>query len=223
MTLTRPFYMGVYEVTQHQYERVMRKNPSHFKGPQNPVENISWDDAVTFCLTLSALPEEKAAGRVYRLPTEAEWEYACRAGTTTAYSFGDNESELEQYAWFDRNSNNSTYPVGQKKANPWGLYDMHGNVREWCRDLYDVYPSGAITDPQGPSQGSSRMYRGGSLDSWAAYCRSAYRFTDGPSHWGYHLGVRLALSPSIEPPGKKAKPSGEGTEGASAEQRPELP
>jgi len=223
VTLTRPYYMGVYEVTQEQYELVMRENPSHFKGPQNPVENISWDDAVTFCLTLSALPEEKSAGRVYRLPTEAEWEYACRAGTTKAYSFGDNESELEQYAWFDRNSNNSTYPVGQKKANPWGLYDMHGNVREWCRDLYDVYPSGAITDPQGPSQGSSRMYRGGSLDSWAAYCRSAYRFTDGPSHWGYHLGVRLALSPSIEPPGKKAKPSGEGTEGASAEQRPELP
>ena len=136
VTLTQPFYLGVYEVTQEQYERVMGKNPSNFKGPQNPVEKVSWDDAVEFCRKLSELPEEKAAGRIYRLPTEAEWEYACRAGTTTKYSFGDSESELGEYGWFDKNSDRKTHPVGQKQPNKWGLYDMHGNVWEWCSDWY---------------------------------------------------------------------------------------
>jgi formylglycine-generating enzyme required for sulfatase activity len=151
----------MYEVTQQQYEKVMGTNPSTTKGPQNPVEKVSWNDAVEFCRKLSALPAEKSAGYVYRLPTEAEWEYACRAGTQTAYSFGDSESELGDYAWYDKNAGGTTHPVGSKKPNAWGLYDMHGNVFEWCQDWYGSYPSGSVTDPTGESSGSHRVVRGG--------------------------------------------------------------
>jgi len=128
------FTMGVYEVTQEQYMKVFLglKNPSRFKDKkQNPVEMVSWYDAVDFCEALSDLPAEKKAGHVYRLPTEEEWEYACRAGTKTKYSFGDDASKLGEFAWYTENSGYSTHPVGQKKPNPWGLYDMHGNVYEW--------------------------------------------------------------------------------------------
>ena len=114
------------------------------------MEIVSWDDAVAFCEKLSALPAEQAAGRVYRLPTEAEWEYACRAGTTTAYSFGDDEQDLGKYAWFGKNSGKTTHAVGEKLPNGWGLYDMHGNVLEWCSDRGGDYPKGAVTDPVGP-------------------------------------------------------------------------
>jgi formylglycine-generating enzyme required for sulfatase activity len=134
--------MGVHEVTQAQYEQVMGVNPSQFKGANNPVETVRWEDAVGFCRNLSELPAEKAAGRVYRLPTEAEWEYACRAGTTTNYSFGYNDSDLGLYAWYAVNSGGRTHPVGGKKPNSWGLYDMHGNVWEWCQDRFAPYPSG---------------------------------------------------------------------------------
>ena len=141
--ITRPFYLGIHEVTQEQYERVMGVNPSHFKGEesQRPVEQVSWDDAVQFCSKLSELPGEKSAGRTYRLPTEAEWEYACRAGSTSKYCHGDDEARIDDYAWYRPNSDDTTHPVGQKKANAWGLYDMHGNVWEWCQDWYDAYPS----------------------------------------------------------------------------------
>ena len=207
VTLTVPFKMGVHEVTQAQYEQVMGSNPSRYKGSDHPVEEVSWDDAVEFCRRLSALPAEKSAGNVYRLPTEAEWEYACRAGTTTKYSFGDDESELGDYAWYGVNSDN-THPVGGKLPNAWGLYDMHGNVWEWCQDWYDDYPSGAVTDPTGPASGSSRVYRGGGWESTAADCRSGVR--DGfprRSKPGfspprikvdgiYGVGFRVALSPS---------------------------
>ena len=176
VTLTKPFKMGVHEVTQAQYEQVMGVNPSKFKGADNPVENVSWDDAVEFCRRLSELPAEKAAGNVYRLPTEAEWEYACRAGTTTKYSFGDDESEFGDYAWYCDNSDEQTHPVGSKKPNAWGLYDMHGNVLEWCQDWYGDYPSGSVTDPTGPAVGSHRVIRGGSWDRTAGYCRSAHRY-----------------------------------------------
>ena len=125
VTLTKPFYLGVTEVTQEQYQKVMGKNPSQFKGPQNPVEKVSWADAVEFCRKLSAMPAEKTAGHVYRLPTEAEWEYACRSGTTTAYGFGDDASRLGDYGWFDGNSDSSTHPVGQKNPNTWGLSLIH--------------------------------------------------------------------------------------------------
>jgi WD40 repeat protein len=135
VTLTRPFYIGIHEVTQAQHEKVAGKNPSKFNrdnggGQNHPVESVSWEDASAFCKKLSELPEEKGAGRVYRLPTEAEWEYACRAGTRTAYSFGDDASKLGEYAWFAGNSQGRTHPAGRKQPNPWGLFDVHGNIWE---------------------------------------------------------------------------------------------
>ena len=175
VTLTKPFELGVYEVTQEQYEQVMGSKPSKFKGPQNPVKGVRWNDAVEFCRKLSQLSEEKAAGYVYRLPTEAEWEYACRAGTTTKYSFGDSESELGEYAWYRANSGNTTHPAGGRKPNAWGLYDMHGNVKEWCQDWYEDYPSGPVTDPTGAASGSRRVLRGGSFFVQSSYVRSATR------------------------------------------------
>ena len=196
VTLTKPFKMGVHEVTQAQYEQVMGVNLSKYKGADNPVENVSWDDAVEFCRRLSELPAEKAAGNVYRLPTEAEWEYACRAGTTTKYSFGDDESELGDYAWYGVNSDQKTHPVGSKKPNAWGLYDMHGNVFEWCQDRYGDYPSGSVTDPTGPAVGSSRVFRGGSWSSSAENRRSASRYGYYPSDRYSYGGFRVCLSPS---------------------------
>ena len=196
VTLTKPFYIGVHEVTQEQYAKVMGKNPSEFKGSQHPVETVSWADAVRFCETLSSLPKEKAAGRTYRLPTEAEWEFACRAGTTTEYSFGDDESQLGEFAWFDDNNEDSPQPVGQKKPNPWGLYDMHGNVYEWCQDWYGNYPSGAVSDPSGLSQGSLRVRRGGCWGSSAEGCRSSSRNGDYPPFRIYFLGFRVTAVPS---------------------------
>ncbi len=175
------FSIGVYEVTQKQYAAVMGSNPSYFKGANNPVEQVSWDDAVAYCAKLSSLPAEVAAGRVYRLPTESEWEYACRAGTTTEYSFGDDKQDLGKYAWFKENSGKTTHAVGEKLPNGWGLYDMHGNVWEWCSD----------------AEGSGRVYRGGSWTSDAAHCRTAYRGTLEPTNRGHNRGFRLALSPQF--------------------------
>ncbi len=191
--LTTSFKMGVHEVTQAQYEQVMGVNPSEFKGADNPVEKASWDDAVEFCRRLSDLPAEKAAGNVYRLPTEAEWEYACRAGMTTKYSFGDDESDLGDYAWYGDNSDGSTHPVGGKKPNAWGLYDMHGNVWEWCQDWYWDYPSGSVTDPRGP-RGLYRVFRGGCWYSTAVSCRSAYRSGYDSSFRISRSGFRVCLS-----------------------------
>ena len=200
VTLTTSYYLGVYEVTQDQYEKVMGANPSGFKGAKNPVENVSWEDAVSFCKKLSEMPEEKAAGREYRLPTEAEREYACRAGSTTAYSFGEAASSLGDYAWFAQNAQNKTHPVGEKKPNAWGLYDMHGNVWEYCQDWYAAYPPDASTDPQGPNGGSYRVNRGGSWLNGAANCRTANRYTYVPSYRSSNNGFRLALSPSVRSP-----------------------
>jgi formylglycine-generating enzyme required for sulfatase activity/serine/threonine protein kinase len=194
VSLTKPFYIGVYEVTQEQYQRVMGTNPSFFEGASNPVEDVSWEDAVRFCRKLSELPEEKNAGRVYRLPTEAEWEYACRGGTTTEFSFGDDRSKLGEYAWVDKNSGRATHPVGKKKPNAWGLYDMHGNVWEWCSDWYGDYPKGAVTDPVGPVNGSLRVRRGGSWFLDAAICVSALRNGGTPVYRLDTIGFRLALS-----------------------------
>ena len=194
VTLTKPYYLGVYEVTQDEYERLMGINPSDFKDKRNPVENVSYDDAIAFIKRLNDLPEEKAAGRSYRLPTEAEWEYASRAGSSTAYCFGDDETRLGEYAWYYKNSGSTTHPVGEKRPNGWGLYDMHGNVWEWCNDWYGEYPSGSVTDPTGASSGSLRVYRGGSWDSLAAGCRSAFRLRFVPSLRCNDLGFRLVLS-----------------------------
>ena len=194
VTLTQPFKMGVHEVTQAQYEKVMSVNPSFIKGASNPVENVSWEDAVEFCRRLSGLPAEKAAGNLYRLPTEAEWEYACRAGTTTNSSFVD--LGFGDYAWFIENSGLKAHPVGSKKPNPWGIYDMHGNVWEWCQDWHDNYPSGAVIDPKGPVSGSTRVHRGGGWFSPSVYCGSAYRKRGLPAFRDDYdgSGFRVCLS-----------------------------
>ena len=157
--ITKPYYLSRYPVTQLQWEGVMRKNPSKFKGKEYPVERVSWRDVQAF------LKKLKQGEGVYRLPTEAEWEYACRAGTTTAYSFGEKASELNEYAWYSDNSNGSTHPVGQKKPNPWGLYDIHGNVWEWVQDWYasDYYgqfQNQTAIDPQGPENGAYPCHPG---------------------------------------------------------------
>jgi formylglycine-generating enzyme required for sulfatase activity len=211
VTISKDYYLGVYEVTQAQYEKVIGKNPSHFQGAivgnENaylPVEQVSWDDAVEFCKKLSELPEEKKAGRVYRLPTEAQWEYACRAGSKTAYSFDDEEGLLPEYGWFYRNSSKRTHTVGLLEPNAWGLYDMHGNVWEWCSDWYEEYPRGAVSDPTGPKEGSFRVFRGGCWLDGAAYCRSAFRGRDYPSARILSYGFRLALSPSGIPKSPEA-------------------
>jgi formylglycine-generating enzyme required for sulfatase activity len=187
--LSKPFYLGKYEVTQGQWQAVMGNNPSRFKGdPNRPVEQVAWEDVQTFIRKLNAID----GGTTYRLPTEAEWEYAARAGTTTAYSFGDDPRLLGEYAWYSENAKGKTHPVGQKKANAWGLHDMHGNVWEWVQDWYSKpYPSGTVTDPQGPASGSIRVYRGGSWITHARYCRVSYRDDHAPGGRVVHLGFRL--------------------------------
>jgi formylglycine-generating enzyme required for sulfatase activity/serine/threonine protein kinase len=205
VTLTQPFYIGIVEVTQEQYTLVMGTNPSNFKDLTNPVEQVSWEDAMNFCRKLSELPYEKNAGRSYRLPTEAEWEYACRAGTTTKFTFGDDQSSLGDHAWFDMNSSNKTNPVGEKKPNAWGLYDMHGNVWEWCSDWYGEYPKGVVSDPSGPQKGSLRALRGGSWNDRAGLCRSANRGGDSPDARSCPLGFRIALSSTGIPKSPEAK------------------
>ena len=204
VTISNPYYLGVFEVTQDEFLRVMGNNPSKFKGARNPVEKVSWDDAVSFCKKLSELPEEKAAGREYRLPTEVEWEYAYRAGSKTVYSFGDSLETLREYAWFNENSGRMTHPVGEKKSNAWGLYDMLGNVFEWCQDVYVNQQTDAGPDLQGPrpgqgaSPGPGRVARGGGWNLVAAYCQSARRSTLDPSEGYFIVGFRIALSPSVK-------------------------
>ncbi|MCG2759234.1 MAG: formylglycine-generating enzyme family protein [Desulfobacteraceae bacterium] len=191
VTLTKGFYMGVTEVTQGQWREIMGSNPSNFKGDNLPVEQVSWNDCQEFIRKLNL----QEGGNKYRLPTEAEWEYACRAGSTSRFCFGDSDGSLEQYAWYNSNSSNKTHPVAQKKPNEWGLYDMHGNVWEWCQDWFGDYPSGHVADPDGPSSGSFRVRRGGSWFSYAGVCRSASRHDGTPGGRGGHLGFRLARTP----------------------------
>jgi formylglycine-generating enzyme required for sulfatase activity len=201
VTISRPFYLGKYEVTQAQWAAVMGQNPSRFSGdPRLPVENVSWNEVQEFIRQLNA---REGNGR-YRLPTEAEWEHAARACAKTAYSFGDDESQLEKYAWYEENAGKRTHAVGQLKPNPWGLYDVQGNVWEWCQDWYGDYPTKAITDPQGPSQGAFRVYRGGGWyrgargdrhrDDSAWYCRLENRHGARPSSRHPSLGFRLLMT-----------------------------
>ncbi len=205
--ISRGFWMGKFEVTQRDYKAVMGNNPSWFcaingfsEDPSRPVEFVRWNDATNYCATLTV--RERAAGRippnsVYRLPTAAEWEYACRGWTSTRFCFGDDPgyTNLTNYGWYSDNSGGATHAVGQKLPNPWGLYDMHGNVAEWCHNWYATYRGGIELDPLGPSTGSYRVYRGGSWGNLASYCRSAflsgYYQTDG----GEFIGFRVVLSP----------------------------
>ena len=194
VAISKYYYLGAFEVTQAQYKKVMCENPSRFQGDElgeqnrqtgkplkeidgsnHPVERVTWEDAVKFCKLLSELPEEKKAGRIYRLPTEAEWEYACRAGSKTAFSFDEKLNSEDEYIWHSGNSNGQTNPVGRKKPNAWGLHDMHGNVWEWCSDKYSEYPKNPVIDPAGSEDGVGHVIRGGCWGEGLLRCRSANR------------------------------------------------
>jgi formylglycine-generating enzyme required for sulfatase activity len=214
IVITKPFYMGVYEVTQREYERVMGKNPSVFHqknggGPEYPVDQVLWGEAVEFCKKLSELPAEKQAGRLYRLPTEAEWEYACRAGTKAVFHFGNSLSSTQanfngQYPYGGADKGpylEKTAKVGSFQANAFGLFDMHGNVAEWCADWYDpdYYRHSPKEDPQGPSKGVVatgfgdfyHVVRGGCWLDEGRGCRAAYRFRFMPSDRYRLVGFRV--------------------------------
>jgi formylglycine-generating enzyme required for sulfatase activity len=218
VAISRGFWIGNCEVTQGEYLAVAGNNPSYFNGDRSgppwndqdygidltlPVELVSWYDATNYCALLTA--QERAAGRlptnyVYRLPTEAEWEYACRAGTTTRFYYGDDPgyTELTNYAWFADNSGDVTWPVGRLLPNAWGLHDMAGNVWEWCRDWYGPYPGGSLTDPTGPATGTYRVWRGADWSRAARNCRSARRFNHLPDFTYSGLGFRVVLA--FDPP-----------------------
>jgi formylglycine-generating enzyme required for sulfatase activity len=209
VTISKPFYLGKYEVTQAQWTEVMRSNPNNYKDRNDPVVKVSWNEAQKFINQLNQNEEHKR----YRLPTEAEWEYAARAGSKTMYSFGNDAERLDEYAWYGGNSGGASHPVGQKKPNAWGLYDMHGNVYEWVQDLYEenYYRNSSSLDPHGPDSGSPwvnpdemlnfklhRMIRGGSWlgdDVGMFICRSAHRLHLAAAGGGRNIGFRLALSP----------------------------
>lgn len=190
-----PFYIGKFQITQAQWQAVMDSNPSRFKGNTLPVESISWHDAVSFCEKLS-----KQIGKHFRLPTEAEWEYACLAGSTGKYCFGDDEALLKDYAWYNQNSGDKTHPVGEKKPNNWGLCDMHGNVWEWCSDWYgknyyaELARQGEAVNPQGPATGDYRVLRGGSWFNNHLYARAVYRGYDHAADRDSRFGFRVVAA-----------------------------
>ncbi len=205
--ITRAFSLGDREVTQRQYQEVMGWLSNPFMGSVDlPVERVSWVDAVTFCNKLSEKERRTPCYRIngedvavvvgngYRLPTEAEWEYSCRAGSTTRFPFGENQEDLYKIAWFARNAGNGTKPVGRLDPNEWDLYDMLGNVFEWCQDGYDAryYAMSPRADPPGPSGASSRVVRGGNWSDGPTHCRPAYRGRDSPGSRFSGLGFRVA-------------------------------
>jgi formylglycine-generating enzyme required for sulfatase activity len=201
VTLTQPFYIQTTEVTQGQWKSVMGENPSFFHdcGENCPVEMISWYDAHRFIARINTLSKYKR----YRLPTEAEWEYAARSGNQTALSNGKitktgcgDDAGLDRIGWYCGNSKHKSHPVSQKEPNSWGLYDMHGNVWEWCQDRYGDYPSGQVTDPKGPASGLIRVNRGGSWWWFARFCRSANRIRYMPFDKTEDIGFRLAITPN---------------------------
>ena len=196
VTISKPLYMGACEVTQAQWKAVMASVPwrgetNAEEGEDQPASYVDWADAVSFCGKLSA-----KIGKTVRLPTEAEWEYACRAGSKTRFSFGDREGDLKDHAWYVKNSDGKTHAVGQKEPNAWGLYDMHGNVWEWCADWYGevtYVPGASAVDPKGPESGEYRVLRGGSWCNYPAFCRSAYRNRGLPGHRDSNHGFRVVV------------------------------
>lgn len=196
VTISRPFYIGTLEVTQAQWVAVMGSNPSKFQDRGRPVENVSWTDCQAFCAKLSA-----KTGRVVVLPTEAQWEYACRGGTPTRWFFGDTPENLRRFAWYGENAESTTHPGGTKTPNPWGLFDVYGNVWEWCADWYqNPYPAGEVTDPTGPGSGDARVTRGGAWGDDDAQVRSAYRNSMGPEQRNAGTGLRCVLLVESTPP-----------------------
>ena len=198
VTLTEGFWVSSHEVSQGQYERIMGNNPSRFHaaGPEFPVEQVSWSEAIAFCQKITE--RERLAGRLpagyeYSLPLEVQWEYACRAGTVGRFCFGNSDSQLESYGWYEGNSQGRTHPVGQKKPNAWGLLDMHGNVSEWCYGWYSSFPQGRVTNPKGSPGGTVRVVRGGGWNDYAIHCASSYRNGGSPSYRDSYLGFRMAL------------------------------
>jgi formylglycine-generating enzyme required for sulfatase activity len=186
--IPNPFYLGTYPVTQREWKAVMGTDPAYFKGEARPVESVSWNDVQEFIKNLNA----REGTATYRLPTEAEWEYACRAGTATRYSFGESASNLNEYAWYSANSGSQTHPVGQKKPNHWGLHDMHGNVYEWVQDTWHSTYTGAPRDGSAwEGSGAVRVIRDGGWCSDAGNCRSTYRFGYDQSYRNFNLGFRL--------------------------------
>ena len=213
VTISREFYMSKYEVTQKQYQSVMDTNPSYFKGENLPVETVSWYESVAFCNALSQLEGLTPCYTIngtnvtcnweangYRLPTEAEWEYACKAGTSTDFYNGSLSNpycqpldmNLDNIGWYGGNSGGKSQAVGQKQPNKFGLYDMSGNIHEWCWDWYYVrYSSTAVTDPTGPASGSYRVRRGGNWEAYSYYCQSAYRLHFAPNYRNNFSGFRI--------------------------------
>jgi formylglycine-generating enzyme required for sulfatase activity len=209
VTLTKPVYLGKYEVTQAEWKKVTGNSPSNFKGENNPVEQVCWEDCQEFLKRLntptppspplrSGASSQTPTGQaptppLFCLPTEAQWEYACRAGTQTRFSFGDRDGDLGEYAWYSGNWDGKTHPVGGKKPNAWGGYDMHGNVWEWCEDWKAEYQAGTATDPKGPESGWYRVFRGGSWREDAADCRSALRYYGSPVSRLSIVGCRVCV------------------------------
>ncbi len=194
VTISKDFWMQKTLTTQAQWKAVTGGNPSTFKGADLPVEMVSWDDCREFIKKLNVKVKDQLKERVVCLPTEAQFEYACRAGSTTKWSFGEDEAKLPDYAWYFQTAGDQTHPVGQKKPNAWGLYDMHGNAWEWCEDWHGKYGQEAVTDPSGPKQGTLRVIRGGGWTYIASVTRSSAREGQGPSWPGnYNIGFRCAL------------------------------
>lgn len=192
VNVIKPFYLGIFQVTQQEYQRVTGHNPSQFRSPRKPVECVSWLDAIIFCEMLSTQSSEKSNGRNYRLPSEAEWEYACRAGSSSNYCFGDDGSCLCDFAWFGDRLGQGTKYVGQKSPNAWGLYDMHGNVAEWCADVY-LRQSKLTSHKLMSKEEDERVYRGGSWFNRAKDCRSAIRHGVSKSYKDSYIGFRVAM------------------------------
>ena len=200
MTISKPFYLGSTNVTVAQYAQFVKdtgrphQEPSIQQSGDHPVVQVSWDDAQEFCQWLS-----KKTGKTVGLPTEAQWEYACRAGSQPRFSFGDKAADLGDYSWYSANSGGTTHPVGRKRPNAWGLFDMHGNAWQWCSDYYGPYVTTDKTDPAGPKAGKQRVLRGGAwISDGPANCRSAHRGGDTPATLNPYYGFRVAMGTSAD-------------------------